>query len=120
MSASKSPDPRRTTSMNRERESERQKQKLISMGKQKGYVTYDEVNDHMPESIVSSDQIDYWLSSLGDEGIEVVETGQSGAAVKVAATPPPAKAVEVIEPDAEAEPEAAAEEEKEKEDEEDD
>ena len=52
---------------------ERQKQKLISMGKQKGYVTYDEVNDAMPDEIVSSDQIDDWLSTLGDEGIEVVD-----------------------------------------------
>jgi RNA polymerase primary sigma factor len=70
--------------MNRDRDSERQKQKLINMGKAKGYVTYDEVNDHMPEDIVSSDQIDDWLSSLGDEGIEVVDAGgQPGAAVKV-------------------------------------
>jgi RNA polymerase primary sigma factor len=71
--------------VNRERDSERQKQKLISMGKQKGYVTYDEVNDAMPEEIVSSDQIDDWLSTLGDEGIEVVDAGQTGASVKVPA-----------------------------------
>ncbi len=57
--------------MTRERDSERQKQKLITMGKAKGFVTYDEVNSHMPEEIVSSDQIDDWLSTLGDEGIEV-------------------------------------------------
>ncbi len=31
--------------MNRDRDTERQKQKLITMGKQKGFVTYDEVND---------------------------------------------------------------------------
>ena len=47
--------------MTRERDSERQKQKLITMGKAKGFVTYDEVNSHMPEEIVSSDQIDDWL-----------------------------------------------------------
>src|SRR5581483_8537623 len=60
-----------------------QKQKLISMGKQKGYVTYDEVNDAMPEEIVSSDQIDDWLSTLGDEGIEVVDAQGAGGGVKV-------------------------------------
>ncbi|NVB85113.1 MAG: RNA polymerase sigma factor RpoD, partial [Kofleriaceae bacterium] len=47
--------------------------KLIELGKQKGFVTYDEVNDAMPEDVVSTDQIDSWLSALGDHGIEVVD-----------------------------------------------
>jgi RNA polymerase primary sigma factor len=47
--------------------------KLIELGKQKGFVTYDEVNDHMPEDVVSTDQIDGWLSALGEHGIEVVD-----------------------------------------------
>jgi len=47
--------------------------KLIELGKQKGFVTYDEVNDHMPEDVVSTDQIDGWLSVLGEHGIEVVD-----------------------------------------------
>src|SRR5437868_14076094 len=102
--------------MNRDRDTERQKQKLITMGKAKGYVTYDEVNDHMPEEIVSSDQIDDWLSTLGDEGIEVVDAGQGvpGAQVKVPAQRVVAKVPEVIEDDGE-ETAAAAEEAPEKE-----
>ena len=48
--------------------------KLLELGKQKGFVTYDEVNDHMPEDVVSTDQIDGWLSALGEQGIEVVDT----------------------------------------------
>ena len=43
------------------------------MGKAKGFLTYDEVNDHMPEDIVSSDQIDDWLSAFSGEGIEIVD-----------------------------------------------
>ncbi len=62
--------------MNRD-QTERRKQQLISMGKAKGYLTYDDVNDHMPDDVVSSDQIDDWLSSLGDEGIEVVDSANS-------------------------------------------
>jgi RNA polymerase primary sigma factor len=54
------------------RDTERRKQQLITMGKAKGYLTYDEINDQMPEEIVSADQIDDWLTTLGDEGIEVV------------------------------------------------
>ena len=63
------------------KESERKKRELITMGKAKGFLTYDEVNDHMPEDIVSSDQIDDWLSALGDEGIEIVD---SASKLKVA------------------------------------
>src|SRR5437762_7544328 len=59
------------------KESERRKRELITMGKAKGFLTYDEVNDHMPETIVSSDQIDDWLSTLGGEGIEIVDSGSS-------------------------------------------
>src|SRR5438067_2401050 len=54
------------------RDTERRKQQLINMGKARGFLTYDEINDQMPEEIVSADQIDDWLSTLGDEGIEIV------------------------------------------------
>ncbi|MCE9576946.1 MAG: sigma-70 family RNA polymerase sigma factor, partial [Deltaproteobacteria bacterium] len=47
--------------------------KLIELGKSKGFVTYDEVNDHMPEDVVSTEQIDSWLTALGDHGIEIVD-----------------------------------------------
>src|SRR5947207_9589581 len=62
------------------KETDRRKRELITMGKAKGFLTYDEINDHMPENIVSSDQIDDWLSTLGGEGIEVVD---SASQVKV-------------------------------------
>ena len=68
--ASRSLAPKRGASS---KESERRKRELISMGKAKGFLTYDEVNDHMPGNIVSSDQIDDWLSTLGGEGIEIVD-----------------------------------------------
>src|SRR3954468_12163937 len=55
-------------------ESERKKRELITMGKAKGFLTYDEVNEHMPESIVASDQMDDWLSAFSGEGIEIVDS----------------------------------------------
>ena len=60
------------------KESERKKRDLITIGKAKGFLTYDEVNDHMPEGIGSSDQIDDWLSTLGGEGIEIVDSPSQG------------------------------------------
>jgi RNA polymerase primary sigma factor len=63
------------------KESERKKRELITMGKAKGFLTYDEVNEHMPENIVSSDQMDDWLSAFSGEGIEIVD---SSSKLKVA------------------------------------
>ena len=47
--------------------------KLIAMGKKKGYLTYDEVNDVLPEDIVSSDEIDEVFEILNDEDIQIVD-----------------------------------------------
>src|SRR5947207_5449825 len=71
------------------KESDRRKRELITMGKAKGFLTYDEVNDHMPESIVSSDQIDDWLSTLGGEGIEIVDSSNSVKVSEKAEAPGP-------------------------------
>ena len=80
------------------------------MGKAKGFLTYDEVNDHMPENIVSSDQIDDWLSTLGGEGIEIVDASTQ---VKVEDKAPAAEseAEEEAEAEAPARPAEAEEEE---------
>jgi len=56
------------------KERERKKREIITIGKAKGFLTFDEVNDHMVESIGSSDHIDDWLSTLGGEGIEIVDS----------------------------------------------
>jgi RNA polymerase primary sigma factor len=92
------------------KESERKKRELITIGRAKGFLTYDEVNDHMPESIVSSDQIDDWLSTLGGEGIEIVD---SSSQVRVADK---AGGAEAEEPRTAPEPTRAAEAEEEEED----
>ncbi|MBP6743112.1 MAG: RNA polymerase sigma factor RpoD [Deltaproteobacteria bacterium] len=93
--------------MNRDN-AERRKQQLITMGKAKGFLTYDDVNDHMPDEVVSSDQIDDWLSTLGDEGIEVVDSANS---VKVAPVPVAVpKVPELIEEEEKKEEEAEEEE----------
>jgi RNA polymerase primary sigma factor len=82
--------------MNGGGDTERRKQKLIDLGKSKGFLTYDEVNDNMPEEIVSSDQIDDWLSALGDEGIEIVD---SASKVRVSAKASTTKVVDAIDED---------------------
>ena len=51
--------------------------KLIVRGKERGYVTYDEVNAAMPQEQVSSEFIEDTLSSLSEAGINVVEAEES-------------------------------------------
>jgi RNA polymerase primary sigma factor len=49
---------------------------LIIMGKERGYLLYDEVNDLLPEGICSSHELDTIFSLFGSAGIEVIDTEQ--------------------------------------------
>lgn len=46
---------------------------LVTRGKEQGYLTYAEVNDHLPEDIVDSDQIEDIIQMINDMGIQVME-----------------------------------------------
>ncbi len=48
-------------------------EKIIALGKQKGYLTYNDVNELLPEDISSSADIDKIFELLGDENIQLVE-----------------------------------------------
>jgi len=52
--------------------------RLISVGKQKGFLTYDEVNDALPSDIVSLDQLDDIMMMFGAMDIEVVDSAKAG------------------------------------------
>ena len=47
---------------------------LIARGKEQGYLTYSEVNDHMPNDIVDPEQIDDIVNMINDMGISVHES----------------------------------------------
>ncbi len=47
--------------------------KLLNMGKEKGYLLYDEVNDMLPEQVNSPDEIEDIFNVFGNAGIEVLE-----------------------------------------------
>src|SRR5256885_2417051 len=59
---------------------------LLAMGRDKGFLTYDEVNDALPADIVSSDQIDDVMSMFGDNDIAIVDEANK---VKLPETKPP-------------------------------
>src|SRR5438105_1921630 len=52
--------------------------KLIARAKKRGIVTYDELNQALPQDQMSSEQIEDVMSTLNDMGINVVESAESG------------------------------------------
>ena len=58
--------------------------KLISLGKEKGYLLYDEVNDLLPSDVHSAEDLSDLLSMFDNEGIEVVDSPRSKSAESIA------------------------------------
>ena len=50
---------------------------LIEIGKEKGYLLYDEVNELLPPDITTSDDLDELFTAFGNAGIEVVDSEQT-------------------------------------------
>ncbi|MCX7896883.1 MAG: RNA polymerase sigma factor RpoD [Rhodocyclaceae bacterium] len=46
---------------------------LIKMGKERGYLTYAEINDHLPDDLVDAEQIEAIISTFNDMGIQVFD-----------------------------------------------
>jgi RNA polymerase primary sigma factor len=75
----------------------REIQKLIDLGREKGFLTYDEVNDALPPEMVTSDQIDDLMEVLEGQNIEVVVAAHqvrgdkqpANKAQRAATEPPP-------------------------------
>src|SRR5271155_5859337 len=71
-----------------------QVRQLIAMGKERGYLLYDEVNDILPPEVHSSEEIDDLLSTFERYGIDVYEDLSSAKAALAAADP--AEPTEVV------------------------
>ena len=66
--------------------------KLVQKGKERGYITYDELNAALPPDEVSSEQIEDTMAMLSEAGVNVVEAEeQEEAPAAAAATTEPAK-----------------------------
>ncbi|MDA3902157.1 MAG: RNA polymerase sigma factor RpoD [Desulfuromusa sp.] len=57
-------------------------QQLIDMGKEKGFLTYDEVNELLPANMVSSEQLEDVMSMFGEMDIEIVESEGKATGLK--------------------------------------
>lgn len=63
--------------MSKEEKLEEVKQ-LISLGKEKGYLTYEELNNALPDDLLSSEQIDSIMIMFGEMEIEVIDSEDAG------------------------------------------
>ena len=56
---------------------EAQIKKLISRARKRGYITYDELNDALPQDQMSSEQIEDVMSALSEMGVNIVENEEA-------------------------------------------
>ncbi|SDO67756.1 RNA polymerase, sigma 70 subunit, RpoD [Ralstonia sp. 25mfcol4.1] len=86
-----------------ELEVRRQKLKaLIKLGKSRGYLTYAEINDHLPDDMVDSETIDTLVATLNDIGIAVYEQAPDAETLLLNDNAPSATSEEEAEEEAEA------------------
>ena len=52
-------------------------EKLINLSKKKGYLTYEQVNNVLPEDMISSEEIENILLKLGNKNIEIVDAEEA-------------------------------------------
>ena len=72
--------------------------KLITLGEEKGFLTYDDVNDMLPSEVISADQIDDIIMLFGEKNIDIIDTdkGEKLVVKKAADDLPGAKEEDVL------------------------
>jgi RNA polymerase primary sigma factor len=61
---------------------------LIVLGKERGYLTYAEINDHLPDDVQGSEQIDGIIGMINDMGIQVYEEAPDAEVLLMSDSPP--------------------------------
>ena len=75
---------------------------LIKQGKDRGFLTYAEINDHLPEDLVDAEAIESIISTFSDMGITVYDQAPDAETLLMADTTPVASSDEDAEEEAEA------------------
>lgn len=86
-----------------EQEARRNRLKLlIKLGKERGYLTYGEINDHLPDDLVDAEAIDGIISTFSDMGISVYDQAPDAEALLLSDNAPVASSDDDVEDEAEA------------------
>ena len=70
---------------------------LIVLGKERGYLTYAEINDHLPDDILDAEQIEGIISMIGDMGIQVYDEAPDAETLLMSESTPSVPAEDVEE-----------------------
>ena len=70
---------------------------LIVLGKERGYLTYAEINDHLPDDMTDAEQIEGVVTMLADMGIAVYDEAPDAEQLLMAEAPAPIAEEDVIE-----------------------
>src|SRR3546814_11896637 len=61
---------------------------LIKLGKDRGYLTYGEINDHLPDDLVDAEAIDGIIGTFSDMGISVYDQAPDADTLPMSDNPP--------------------------------
>lgn len=75
---------------------------LIKLGKDRGYLTYGEINDHLPDDLVDAEAIDGIISTFGDMGIAVYDQAPDAETLLMNENAPMASSDDDVEDEADA------------------
>ena len=70
---------------------------LIVLGKERGFLTFAEVNDHLPDDVLDAEQIEGIISMIGDMGIQVYDEAPDAETLLMSETAPAAPTDDVEE-----------------------
>jgi RNA polymerase, sigma 70 subunit, RpoD len=70
---------------------------LIVLGKDRGFLTYAEINDHLPDEMLDSDQIESVIGMINDMGIAVYDEAPDSEQLLMSEAPPPMADEDVVE-----------------------
>src|SRR5437667_5348762 len=63
---------------------------LIKLGKERGFLTYAEINDHLPDDMVDAEQIESIITTFNDMGIQVYDEAPDADTLLISETTPAA------------------------------
>src|SRR5487761_2068953 len=75
---------------------------LLKLGKERGFLTYSEINDHLPDDLVDAEQIESIITTFSDMGIQVYDVAPDAETLLISENAP------AVVPDEDAEEEAEA------------
>ncbi len=70
---------------------------LIVLGKERGFLTYAEINDHIPEDMLDAEQIESVIGMINDMGIAVYDEAPDSEQLLMSEAPPPVADEDVVE-----------------------